>query len=89
MPLYEFDCIDCGHGFETLVRGGESRVARTCSSNHLENASVSRQRGDQEAGLSHERRLRGPVAAALRRDKLRSVAREDRTAVARRIVRIS
>jgi putative FmdB family regulatory protein len=35
MPLFEFDCVDCGSAFEALVRGGESPSCPTCDSKEL------------------------------------------------------
>lgn len=36
MPIYEFDCQDCGRQVEILVRGNESPVCPECSSPSLE-----------------------------------------------------
>lgn len=32
MPLFEFDCADCGQAAEILVRGSEAPVCPHCSS---------------------------------------------------------
>ncbi|ALG71464.1 FmdB family transcriptional regulator [Azospirillum thiophilum] len=32
MPLYSYRCNDCGHGFETLVRSGDTPACPSCGS---------------------------------------------------------
>lgn len=36
MPLYEYQCQACGHGFEALVRQGSTPVCPQCASTVLE-----------------------------------------------------
>jgi putative FmdB family regulatory protein len=36
MPIYEYACRDCGHEFETLVRGSEQPSCSHCASPDLE-----------------------------------------------------
>ena len=36
MPLYEYQCRACGHGFETLVRGTEQPACPACQSHDIE-----------------------------------------------------
>lgn len=36
MPLYEFVCRDCRHGFETLVLGGDVPSCPECRATDLE-----------------------------------------------------
>ena len=36
MPLYEYDCLDCGHRFETLVRGESAVQCPQCASSKVE-----------------------------------------------------
>ena len=35
MPLYSYRCKACGHGFETLVRSGETLACPSCGSADL------------------------------------------------------
>ncbi|CAO3422209.1 FmdB family zinc ribbon protein [Azospirillum endophyticum] len=35
MPLYSYRCETCGHGFETLVRSGETASCPSCGSADL------------------------------------------------------
>jgi putative FmdB family regulatory protein len=35
MPLYEFDCAKCRHGFEALVRRDETPACPQCSSHEV------------------------------------------------------
>jgi len=35
MPLFSYECEDCGAQCEVLVRGGESPVCPDCGSSHL------------------------------------------------------
>ncbi|MBP2298551.1 FmdB family zinc ribbon protein [Azospirillum picis] len=35
MPLYSYRCTACNHGFETLVRVGESPACPSCGSGEL------------------------------------------------------
>ena len=37
MPIYEYDCQDCDHSFEALVRGADApATCPSCSGNRLE-----------------------------------------------------
>jgi putative FmdB family regulatory protein len=36
MPIFEYACRDCGHEFETLVRGSETPDCAACGSEKLE-----------------------------------------------------
>jgi putative FmdB family regulatory protein len=36
MPIYEYNCSDCGHQFESLVRSNDVPQCPNCQSNHLE-----------------------------------------------------
>ena len=36
MPLYEFECLDCGQQFEALVRDSTLPVCPGCQGTHLE-----------------------------------------------------
>ncbi len=36
MPIYEYQCEDCGSEFELLVRSETALVCPTCDSTHLE-----------------------------------------------------
>ena len=36
MPIYEYACQDCGHGFETLVRGSTVPECPQCHSQQLD-----------------------------------------------------
>ena len=36
MPIYEYQCRQCGHGFETLVRGSEQPSCPACHSSDIE-----------------------------------------------------
>jgi putative FmdB family regulatory protein len=38
MPLYEYECRDCGRQFETLVRGSETPHCPACAGENLEKA---------------------------------------------------
>jgi putative FmdB family regulatory protein len=35
MPIYEYDCRQCGHAFETLVRSGSAPECPGCRSTDL------------------------------------------------------
>lgn len=35
MPIYEYDCRQCGHAFETLVRSGSEPECPGCRSTDL------------------------------------------------------
>ena len=35
MPLYEFECLDCGQSFETLVRNPNSPICPGCQGHNL------------------------------------------------------
>ena len=36
MPLYDYECLDCGEIFEALVRGSSPVVCPSCQSQKLE-----------------------------------------------------
>ncbi|MEO8200078.1 MAG: zinc ribbon domain-containing protein [Gemmatimonadota bacterium] len=36
MPVYEFSCTSCGHGFEVLVRGSDRPACPECQGRKLE-----------------------------------------------------
>ncbi len=36
MPIFEYVCDDCGHGFEALVRSADAPSCPQCGSSHLE-----------------------------------------------------
>ena len=36
MPIYEYQCNDCQHHFETLIRGEESAQCPSCGSERLQ-----------------------------------------------------
>ncbi|MDF1483505.1 FmdB family zinc ribbon protein [Extensimonas sp. H3M7-6] len=36
MPMYDYRCQACGHGFEALVRAGSTPVCPNCGSSALE-----------------------------------------------------
>jgi putative FmdB family regulatory protein len=36
MPLYEYECLKCGHQFEALVTGARKPVCPKCKSEALE-----------------------------------------------------
>jgi putative FmdB family regulatory protein len=36
MPLYEYECRDCGHQFEALVRRGDTPSCPSCKGQDLE-----------------------------------------------------
>lgn len=36
MPIYEYSCNGCGHGFEALVRRGEAPSCPSCKTQDLE-----------------------------------------------------
>ena len=36
MPLHEYECRDCGHRFEYLVRGSSTASCPACHSSHLD-----------------------------------------------------
>ena len=36
MPLYDYECLDCGELFETLVRGSNLPVCPNCQGQNLE-----------------------------------------------------
>ncbi|HQT43755.1 MAG: FmdB family zinc ribbon protein [Halothiobacillus sp.] len=36
MPIYDYRCRQCHHGFETLVMSGETPVCPSCHSDQLE-----------------------------------------------------
>ena len=36
MPIYEYDCRACGHGFEELVLGSETPLCPSCEGTNLE-----------------------------------------------------
>jgi putative FmdB family regulatory protein len=38
VPIYEYECNDCGHAFEFLVRGEEKAVCPACGRAHLTRA---------------------------------------------------
>ena len=35
MPIYEYECKDCGSEFELLIRGKETAICPTCGKSHL------------------------------------------------------
>jgi putative FmdB family regulatory protein len=69
MPIYEFQCRACGHGFETLVRGSEQPSCPTCGSQDIERLLSS-------FGVSSEARSHATLQAA-RRDFTFSQKRQD------------
>jgi len=51
MPLFEYQCKDCGQRFETLVIGSHKPVCPSCRGEHLEKlASVFGVAGSPHAG---------------------------------------
>jgi len=36
MPLYEYECRDCGNRFEAFITGSHRPVCPSCKSEHLE-----------------------------------------------------
>ena len=36
MPIYEYSCRSCGHGFEALVRGAAALVCPECNAGDLD-----------------------------------------------------
>ena len=38
MPIYEYECNDCGQAFEFLMRGEEKAVCPACGKSHLTRA---------------------------------------------------
>jgi putative FmdB family regulatory protein len=38
MPLYEYDCQNCAHHFEALVRGAEAPACPACHGTDLQRA---------------------------------------------------
>jgi len=36
VPIYEYECRDCGRQFEKLVRSGEAVACPACNGGHLE-----------------------------------------------------
>ncbi len=36
MPLYEYECTNCRHKFEVLIRGREQAVCPQCGSERIE-----------------------------------------------------
>lgn len=68
MPLYEYKCRACSHGFEALVRTGEIPVCPSCGSGDLERLlslfAVSSD-GSRLSALSSERR----AGAKVKRDQ--------------------
>lgn len=36
MPIYEYDCLDCRHHFEAIVRGSAAPTCPACASCNLE-----------------------------------------------------
>ena len=71
MPLYEYQCRACGHGFEILVRAGADRPAcPACHSQDIERLLSS-------FGVSSEARSHSVLQTA-RRDFTYSTDRKDR-----------
>lgn len=36
MPIFDFQCVECGHRFEELVRGAEAPTCPKCSARNAE-----------------------------------------------------
>jgi putative FmdB family regulatory protein len=36
MPLFEYECRDCGHHFEYLTRAGQAPTCPSCTGEHLQ-----------------------------------------------------
>jgi putative FmdB family regulatory protein len=36
MPLFEYQCVDCSHKFEVLIRGREQAACPRCGSQQVE-----------------------------------------------------
>ncbi|MGH7576840.1 MAG: FmdB family zinc ribbon protein [Longimicrobiales bacterium] len=63
MPIYEFTCRDCGHGFDTLVRNEAVQLAcPSCHGEHLE-------RVFSVPGVSSEATRALAMRAAKKRDR--------------------
>ena len=69
MPIYEYQCRACGHGFETLVRGSDQPACPACRSREIERLLSS-------FGVSSPGRSRAALQAA-RRDFTYSADRRD------------
>jgi putative FmdB family regulatory protein len=69
MPLFEYHCRSCNHGFETLVRGSEQPSCPACQSHDLERLLSS-------FGVSSEARSHSVLQAA-RREFTYSTGRQD------------
>ena len=69
MPIYEYQCRACGHGFETLVRGSEQPACPSCRSHDIERLLSS-------FGVSSEARSHSTLQAA-RREFTFSRGRQD------------
>jgi putative FmdB family regulatory protein len=69
MPIYEYQCRACGHGFETLVRGSEQPACPACHSRDIERLLSS-------FGVSSEARSHATLQAA-RREFTDSAGRQD------------
>ena len=69
MPIYEYECRECGHRFEQLVRASGAPACPACQGHDLERLlslfAVSSE-GTRSANLNSARRQ----AAGTRRDKL-------------------
>ncbi len=69
MPLYEYQCRACGHGFETLVRGSDRPACPACHSADIERLLSS-------FGVGSEARSHAVLQAA-RKDFTYSAGRKD------------
>lgn len=64
MPIYEYECLDCGERFEALVLGSASPVCPGCESSRLDQLismfSVD-SAATRQTSLSAERRKNAPA----------------------------
>ena len=69
MPIYEYQCRACGHGFEKLVRGADQPACPACDSGDVERLLSS-------FGVSSDARSHANLQAA-RREFTYSTDRQD------------
>lgn len=79
MPIYEYQCRACGHGFETLVRGSEQPSCPACRAGDIERLLSS-------FGVSSEARSHSTLQAA-RKEFTFSRGRQDQIRHEQEVIR--